>query len=147
MSETYHLCCATCKEHIWIGQGHPTTLYIYSGDPEVMAYLNEFLRKHLSSSTESLEYKPNAYHELLLLDSQSIPEDEGWMEDYRPRNVVTPKVRWYFRGSNGAEQELEEYKGTCITDFHYLKNESMLEAVKDMTENSWRLVAIVQDGS
>lgn len=79
MSETYHLCCKTCKEHIWIGQGHPTTLYFYNGEPETVSAFNIFLRRHLSSWPDAVNYpEDEKFHELVFLDSQSVPED--WTE-------------------------------------------------------------------
>lgn len=85
MSETYHLCCRTCEEHIWIGQGHASTLYFYSGDPTTVSAFNIFLRRHLSpTSTNYNEIDgyylkgDEHYHELVFLETQQVPED--WLE-------------------------------------------------------------------
>jgi len=43
MSRNLHIICEDCKEHLWVGQGAKK---FYSGEPETMKALGEFLFKH-----------------------------------------------------------------------------------------------------
>lgn len=69
MSETYDLCCTDCRESIWIGQGHDTTLYFYSAEPETVAAFNIFLRRHLT------RIRNNRPHNLVVMETQEVPPD------------------------------------------------------------------------
>jgi len=44
MSVTTNIGCETCKIYLWIGQG----AYIYTGEPDTMTKLNDFLQEHRS---------------------------------------------------------------------------------------------------
>ena len=43
MSVCYHLNCHDCEKHIWVAQGSSC---FYSGEPNTMKELGEFLYKH-----------------------------------------------------------------------------------------------------
>jgi hypothetical protein len=75
MSRTTYLVCKTCKKYIWIGQNS----FIYTGEPETMEALNEFLQKHTS-------YQQDDEHELLFMPEpfNGAYEDEEW-EDVTDR--------------------------------------------------------------
>jgi hypothetical protein len=60
MSVTFSMACKKCKEHLWIGQSSRT---FYSGEPETMEKLKEFLFNHM-------------YHELVYTDNDEL-------EDYK----------------------------------------------------------------
>lgn len=95
MSQTYNLCCRTCKEHIWIGQGSPATLYFYDGAEKTVQAFNIFLRRHLSSWPNSEDYyygDEKIHHELVLLESQSVPED--WTEVHNVYGDEDPEPDW-----------------------------------------------------
>ena len=75
MSRTTYLICKTCKEYIWIGQGSIT----YTGEPETMKALNDFLQKHIT------DYPPE--HELLFM-----PEPFNGYYENEPWEDVTDKM-------------------------------------------------------
>lgn len=47
---TYHIACATCMKHLWIGQGNPghepDDRTIYFGEPDTTQKLRDFLYAH-----------------------------------------------------------------------------------------------------
>lgn len=46
MSQTFSLTCDETKQKIWVGQGWGLMTNFYSGEPETMRRLGEFLRTH-----------------------------------------------------------------------------------------------------
>jgi hypothetical protein len=76
MSRDMHLCCLDCKQHIWIGQ----TDVIYSGMPDVMELLREFLVTHRTYAPRYLD--ESNYHELLYMPEPYNGSFEGveWNE-------------------------------------------------------------------
>lgn len=50
MSRTYSIACTQCKKSLWVAQGHgypkPERLTFYSGEPETMRALTQFLIDH-----------------------------------------------------------------------------------------------------
>jgi len=46
MSRTYSIICDETKQSLWVGQGSNIMTSFYSGDPDVMYRLAEFLRTH-----------------------------------------------------------------------------------------------------
>jgi len=50
MSKTFSIACTQCKKQLWIAQGHgypiPTKLSFYSGEPETIEALENFLMDH-----------------------------------------------------------------------------------------------------
>lgn len=68
MSRTHHLVCHAKKLHIWVGQGMNAKgqmASFYSGDPETMLRLGEFLRL-----TQG--------HDIRLVDSEEV----NYRDDY-----------------------------------------------------------------
>ena len=47
MSETFSLVCHETKKRIWIGQGWGKMSSFYTGEPDVMARLHQFLNAHI----------------------------------------------------------------------------------------------------
>jgi hypothetical protein len=47
MSRTYSIGCKDCKKHIWVAQKGSKSPTFYSGMPEVMQRLTEFLFTHI----------------------------------------------------------------------------------------------------
>jgi len=46
MSQTFSITCPETKTKVWIGQGFGQMTTFYSREPETMARLGDFLRKH-----------------------------------------------------------------------------------------------------
>lgn len=71
MSVTYHIGCATCKEHLWIGQRD----YIYTSEPET-TQLSEFLFKH----QQHVSLHPEMPPEHVLIFARSEVFWDAWPE-------------------------------------------------------------------
>lgn len=52
MSQTFSLVCHETKRQVWIGQGWGKMDSLYSGEPETMANLRDFLNDHLGKPLE-----------------------------------------------------------------------------------------------
>lgn len=77
MSRTYHLVCHEKKLHVWVGQGtneHGQMASFYSGEPETMLRLADFLRR-----TQG--------HDIRLVDSETLDEHEGDYTDLSDYNA------------------------------------------------------------
>lgn len=46
MSQTFSIACDETKQKVWVGQGWGSMTNFYSGEPETMKRLGEFLRTH-----------------------------------------------------------------------------------------------------
>lgn len=134
MSETYDLICTTCKESLWIGQGHDQNFYIYT-TPRQIELLNEFVNRHQTLSS----YSEDKQHNLQIISSQD--RDDGYMEDQRTYEH-RHRTRWFFT-RNHEKQELEEYEGSCTTEFYTYHHREMLHVVRDMVKNGWTLEYVV----
>jgi hypothetical protein len=62
MSATYSIACKDCKKSLWVGQS-PRTLY--SGEPDTMEALKEFLFDHMN-------------HNLEFGRDEHISREDGW---------------------------------------------------------------------
>lgn len=72
MSRSLYITCQDCKQRLWVGQGYGS---FYSGMPEVMEALREFLFKH--------ETTPTVEHVLNFRDDNSTNDwykDNTWKE-------------------------------------------------------------------
>lgn len=133
MSQTYHLCCVTCRESIWIAQGHSDDLYFYSGDPETLVAFNEFLRKHLQT------YKyVDVRHELIFTDSENAAEGENCMEIEVDDNGEDsePYFHWFLR-RRGESITLKEYKGVVVPE-----NVLVTKRIQELLAEGWTLLTV-----
>lgn len=46
MSTDYHIACKDCKKTLWIAQSGGSGITLYSGEPETMKLLADFLGEH-----------------------------------------------------------------------------------------------------
>ena len=46
MSQTFSITCSETNEKVWVGQGWGKMTSFYSGEPETMKRLGNFLREH-----------------------------------------------------------------------------------------------------
>jgi hypothetical protein len=88
MSIDRHLVCKTCKEAIWIGQSD----IIYTGMPDVMKMLQDFLYKHETWH----DHENKDYHELLF-----VPE---------PYNGAFENYSWKYWEVEDWKKDPENYK-------------------------------------
>ena len=52
MSETFYLVCHETKQRMWIGQGWGQMTSFYTGEPETMQRLHDFLNAHIGKPLE-----------------------------------------------------------------------------------------------
>jgi hypothetical protein len=63
MSDSYNIACINCGDYVWIGQSQNSDppFCFYSGEPDTMQKLKEFLWKHMGhvlmmNESQMLEY-------------------------------------------------------------------------------------------
>lgn len=78
MSRTFSLVCHETKQYLWVGQGSTEMTTFYSGEPETMKRLAEFLKNTKGKSlvlmcddTEGSAYEDNDYEDLSFYGSQT----------------------------------------------------------------------------
>jgi len=60
MSTDYNIACKDCKKSLWIAQGSIWDHTLYTGEPETMQKLKDFLFDHIC---HELAFEGSQYHE------------------------------------------------------------------------------------
>ena len=74
MSVDYGLACTECRVYVWIAQTGATGTTLYSGMPEVMTTLKQFLyghKNHLLVFVDTQHLNDKGYKEIEPIDSRS----------------------------------------------------------------------------